>query len=109
MSRRGFLAAAILWLGLGHAGVALAAEHVVEIRGNMFMPETLRIKVGDTVRWVNQEKRTSHSVLFKEPARFESERLFPGESYSQRFDKPGTVVYSCGPHPDMHGIIQVSE
>lgn len=102
--------AAALWLGVaGLPGTAWAADHVVTIRDSMFMPETLHIKVGDTVRWENHEKRTSHSVLFKEPTSYESERMFPGEHYSQRFDKPGRVVYSCGPHPEMRGIIDISE
>ena len=102
---------ATLWwvAGAGLPGNCWAADHVVTIRDNMFMPETLRIRAGDTVRWENQEKRTSHSVLFKEPTSFESERMFPGEHYSQRFDKPGRVVYSCGPHPEMRGVIEISE
>lgn len=98
---------AALWIGA--AGIAAAAEHVVEIRDNMFKPETLKIKTGDTVRWMNQEKRTTHSVLFKEPVAFESERFFPGESWSYRFEKSGRVVYSCGPHPEMRGTIEVAD
>ncbi len=111
MTRRFAVAvAATFWLGVaGLTGTSWAADHVVTIRDSMFMPETLRIKAGDTVRWENHEKRTSHSVLFKEPTSFESERMFPGEHYSQRFDKPGRVVYSCGPHPEMRGIIDISE
>ena len=106
---RKLLQASLAALMIGAAGFACAAEHVVEISNNMFMPEVLRIKVGDTVRWVNQEKRTTHSVLFKEPSVFESERFFPGESWSHRFEKPGKVVYSCGPHPEMRGTIDVTE
>jgi plastocyanin len=101
---RNFLAALnFSWV----ASFAFAAEHVVEIRDNMFKPEVLRIKSGDSVRWVNQEKRTTHSVLFKEPVSFESERFFPGESWPHRFEKPGRVVYSCGPHPEMKGVVEV--
>lgn len=103
-------ATAALWLGVvGFPVTPWAADHVVTIRDSMFTPEVLHIKVGDTVRWENHEKRTSHSVLFKEPTSYESERMFPGEHYSQRFDKPGRVVYSCGPHPEMRGIIDISE
>lgn len=94
-------------LMLGAAGLAGAAEHVVEIRDNKFQPQALNIKTGDTVRWINQEKRTTHSVLFKEPMVFESERFFPGETWTYRFDKPGKVIYGCGPHPEMHGTIDI--
>jgi plastocyanin len=92
---------------LGIVGLATAAEHVVTINHHTFQPPSLRIKPGDTVRWINQEKRTSHSVLFKETEVLESERLFPDESWSRRFDTPGQYPYTCGPHPDMHGHIEV--
>lgn len=101
--RQMFLAALLS----GAASYLIAAEHLVEIRDSMFKPEVLRIKAGDTVRWVNQEKRTTHSVLFKEPVSFESERFFPGESWTHRFEKSGRVVYSCGPHPEMKGVVEV--
>ncbi len=103
---RQFLLAALF---SGAVGIVMAAEHVVEIRDNRFTPEVLSIKPGDTVRWVNQEKRTTHSVLFKQPFAFESERFFPGESWSYRFEKPARVTYGCGPHPEMHGTIDVAE
>jgi plastocyanin len=85
-----------------------AEEHVVSISTYRFEPSKIRIRVGDTVRWLNMEKRTSHSVLFSAPD-MESERLFPGESWSRRFDSPGTIVYGCGPHPEMSGTIEVTE
>ena len=89
---------------------APAAERIVEvaIRDYSFQPAELKIRVGTTVRWTNQEKRVSHSVLFTGPEGFESERMFPGESWQRRFDKPGTYSYSCGPHPEMHGTIEVT-
>lgn len=90
------------------AGVLLAAEQVVEISGYQFQPRILQVKVGDTVRWVNREKRTSHSILF--PAlSLESARLFPDESWTRRFDAAGRYDYRCGPHPEMSGQIEVSE
>lgn len=83
--------------------------HEVAIRDYKFEPATLHIKVGDTVRWVNNEKRTSHSVLFLGTVGLESDRLFPGESWQRVFDKPGTYPYSCGPHPEMRGTVVVTD
>lgn len=99
------VAVALTAMFLG-AGVS-AEEHVVEIRDNQFQPKELRIKVGDTVRWVNREKRTSHSVLFKGNPSLESERLFPEESWGKRFESKGSYPYTCGPHPEMLGGIEV--
>jgi plastocyanin len=81
----------------------------VGIADYRFSPAELRVKPGTTVRWTNREKRTSHSILFLGPGGFESERLFPGDSYTRTFDRPGRHEYSCGPHPEMKGSIEVAD
>lgn len=88
----------------------VGAQTMVEvgIQDYKFTPAQLRIKTGTTVRWTNLEKRTSHSVLFPGPDGFEGERLFPGDAWQHRFDKAGVFVYSCGPHPEMKGQIEVT-
>ncbi len=79
----------------------------VSVKEYKFLPQEVRIKVGDTVKWINLEKRTSHSVLFLSEGGFESERFFPEESWKRTFDKPGTYKYRCGPHEEMKGTIVV--
>jgi plastocyanin len=95
--------------GLAAALAAGAADGVVvvEIRDYRYIPQNLTIKVGTTVRWVNAEKRTTHTVRFDGPDGIESERLFPGDSYERRFDQPAKLAYTCGPHPEMKGLIDV--
>jgi plastocyanin len=73
-----------------------------------FKPARLVVKAGTTVRWTNQEKRTSHSVRFTGEGGFEGERMLAGESWSHRFDRPGRHAYTCGPHPEMKGEIEVT-
>lgn len=106
------------WLWLKRAPLVLAlfsisvlAENVVEvlIEGYKYVPAEISIKVGDSVRWTNQEKRTSHSVVFPAEGGLESERMFPDESWQRRFDKPGRYAYHCGPHPEMEGVVVVGE
>lgn len=80
----------------------------VDILDRKFIPEVLSVKAGTTVRWTNSERRTTHSVIFLAPLSFESERMFPGESWQYLFDKPGSYPYSCGPHPEMKGLIEVT-
>jgi len=77
-----------------------------------FCPSPLKIKVGTTVRFVNVEKRTSHSVWFKDAGQEESDRLFPVEFWEQTFDTPGHYPYLCGPHweqENMRGAIEVTD
>lgn len=107
-----FFAVPLLTLSLCLGGVvpAIAAETAeVAIEKMAFVPQTLKISLGTTVTWVNREKRTNHSILFDQENMPESDRLFPGETYRRTFDKPGTYSYRCGPHPEMLGVIEVSE
>ena len=87
------------------------AETVAEvvIANYQYQPAEVSIKVGDSVRWTNHEKRTSHSVVFPAEGGLESERMFPDESWARRFEKPGRYDYHCGPHPEMKGVVVVGE
>lgn len=76
---------------VGLVPASLAANGIAEVRIEhyRFEPSELKVKAGTTVKWVNNEKRASHSVIWLGPGGFESERMFPGESYQRRFDVPG--------------------
>ena len=108
MNRRSvgaLLAGAALW-PLTRAAAEATVE--VQIKDYLFNPAQLTVQVGTTVKWINREKRTTHSIRFTGPGGFESERFFPDESWQRRFDKPGSYPYSCGPHPEMKGQIDVT-
>jgi plastocyanin len=70
-----------------------------------FCPPTVTVKPGTTVRWINVEKRTSHSVWLKQQGQDESERLFPEESWYFTYTEPGSYPYLCGPHWEKEGMI----
>lgn len=110
MRRRHFLQLSSSIAALCAARSAGAAPNVVvvDIRDYKFMPQVVTIKAGTTVRWTNSEKRTTHSVQFLGPEGLESERLFPGDSWERTFHKPGSYPYTCGPHPEMKGGIEVT-
>ena len=96
-----------LSLAAAPATPAPAGSAQVLIQDYKFSPDMLSVKVGTRVKWTNMEKRTTHSILFTGPQGFESERLFPGESWERLFDQPGLYRYTCGPHPEMIGLIEV--
>ncbi len=81
----------------------------VSIAKMQFSPQRVKIKPGTTVKWVNNEKRDNHSVLFEKEGLPESERFFPGESWQRKFENPGVYPYICGPHPHMTGVVEVVE
>ncbi len=72
-----------------------------------FIPKILTIKAGQTVRWINKEKRQYHSVWFEQQGEQESDYLFPDDSLSKQFNTPGRYPYRCGPHPEMVATIIV--
>lgn len=90
---------------------SVLAENIVDvsIENYKFLPSEVKIKAGDSVRWINHEKRTSHSIVLPAQGGLESDRIFPDESWQRRFDKPGRYVYHCGPHPEMEGAVLVTE
>merc|ERR1719163_2268395 len=73
----------------------------------VFVPETLTIKSGETVEFVNNVG-FPHNVVFDEdnvPEGVNAEALShedylnaPGETVSTKFDKAGTYGYYCEPH-----------
>lgn len=99
-------ASAILALASSLACAGPVVE--VSIEKYEFVPRELKIKAGTTVKWTNNEKRASHSILFPQEGSLESDRLLPGESYQRTFDKPGTYSYTCTPHPEMKAVIEVT-
>ena len=101
----------VLLAAVTFAPAVPAANGVVEVKieNYKFDPPVVKVKVGTTIKWINNEKRASHSVIWLGPGGFESERMFPGESYQRKFDKPGTYAYSCGPHPEMKAVVVVVE
>ncbi|WP_420412138.1 cupredoxin domain-containing protein [Roseibium sp.] len=85
---------------------------VVTMYKYRFCPEQLTVPVGTTVRWVNVDKRTSHSVHLKEAGEPESDRLFPEEAFEFTFLSAGSQQYLCGPHwetQEMIGMVTVTD
>jgi plastocyanin len=107
--RRALIASFVLALLVGMSLRVFAQTSSVLMRDYKFEPAVIEIKVGQTVKWTNGEKRTSHSIFFQGPSGFESDRLFPGESWERVFDRPGIYLYNCGPHPEMTGKVIVTE
>ena len=70
-----------------------------------FCPPNVTVKAGTTVRWINVDKRTSHSVWLKESGQPESDRMFNFETYEFPFTTPGKYPYLCGPHWDQEKMI----
>lgn len=96
----------------GHPSAEAEGATVVLMYEYHFCPGHLTVAPGTTVRWVNVDKRTSHSVQVKDSGWPESDRVFPEETIEFTFLTPGDHDYLCGPHwetQNMIGMITVAE
>jgi plastocyanin len=71
-------------------------------------PDTLRVKVGSTVRWTNYDP-VEHNVTSKGgPDHFASKNFSEGGTVEFKLTQPGIVHYECTIHPTtMNGTIEV--
>jgi len=67
------------------------------------------VKAGTTVKWSNNGTRASHPVPFSAKGGLASYRMMPGDSWQRTFVKPGSSRYTCGAHPEMSGLVEVTE
>ena len=89
-----------------------------------FTPDTVRIRVGETVRWRNTsdilhtvtadpaEARRGSSVALPDGAEaWSSGNMAPGDTFTRTFTVPGTYTYFCVPHElaGMVGTVIVEE
>jgi plastocyanin len=98
-------ATAVAVPALASTGAQQASSHTVTLSHIRYHPGTLRIKRGDTVTWLWQDKGKEHNVTGKG---FKSKTMTKG-SFGVRFTKTGTFNYHCTIHVEegMRGSIVV--
>lgn len=77
------------------------------ISGFAFQPQLLQVKKGTTVTWTNQDN-AAHTVTGNAGGP-DSPSIAKGQTYSYTFDTVGNYPYYCKPHPNMTGIVQVTD
>jgi len=107
MRHRGLLALMLLLVPAVLAADKPATRDV-SIENLRFEPAELKIKVGETVTWPNNDERDHTVVSSDKEKKFKSPVLHHGETWSLTFDKPGKYAYGCRLHPRMKGTVIVS-
>ena len=94
-------------LGLAASTDAYAASsvHTVVIEGMKFVPDSIAVKAGDTVVWVNKDL-FPHTATAQDRT-FDSGELAANASWKYIASKPGKYAYICTLHPTMKGTIVV--
>ncbi|MFZ1925969.1 MAG: plastocyanin/azurin family copper-binding protein [Solirubrobacteraceae bacterium] len=72
-------------------------------------PDTLKAKVGSTLKWINNNTEKCNVKSEGGPYTFDSGDLAPeGGTFELKLDKPGTIHYECTAYPTtMNGSIEV--
>jgi plastocyanin len=87
------------------AAAAKPATHTIAIDGTRYQIDTLTVKAGDTVVWVNKDL-LAHTVTSKTGG-FDSQTILPGKSWKYVAKKKGEFAYTCTFHPTMKGTLKV--
>ena len=77
----------------------------IVVKDFMFAPNSLTVKAGSTVTWANMDDEP-HTVV-SDTGTFRSGAMDTNESFSFKFDKPGTYHFTCSIHPRMVGTVVV--
>jgi plastocyanin len=85
--------AAVTSAPIGASSTAPAAV-TVTMTDNRFVPATVNVQPGGSITWRNTSQ-IPHTVTADG---FDSGTLAPGATFTQTFERAGTVDYHCQPH-----------
>ena len=89
---------------------ASVSGNTITINNFAFTPRTMTVKTGSIVRWENKDS-IPHRIIFidkdGQDTPVDSSVLSSTQSWSKKFDQPGTYPYYCKIHPEMTGTVIV--
>lgn len=86
-------------------GASAAQAHRVVIENVQFNPQSLTVKFGERITWINKDL-FPHTATADGKA-FDSKVIAPEASWTWVARKPGTYTYICSFHPTMKGTLTV--
>lgn len=94
---------AVVACGLVPAAMAAPQTHTVAIAGMRYVPETLTVRRGERIVWVNRDV-VPHTVTHKS---FDSGVISPDATWTYVASAPGRYSYGCALHPTMKATLIV--
>ena len=80
----------------------------IVIKDFHFSPETLTVKSGEKVTWINRDEEP-HTVVSVQKQFKKSGALDTDQEFTITAGAPGTYTYFCSVHPKMTGTIVVEK
>ena len=81
-------------------------QNRIEIKDFAFNPQTITVKSGDKVTWINRDEEP-HTIVSVEKQFKKSTALDTDQEFTITAGAPGTYSYFCSVHPKMTGTIVV--
>src|SRR5213082_319866 len=105
-----FLNLSLFALGgeMKNADSATSKQNKIEIKDFAFNPQTLTVKSGEKVTWINRDEEP-HTIVSVEKQFKKSTALDTDQEFTITAGAPGTYSYFCSVHPKMTGIIVVEK
>jgi len=85
-----------------------AKKNQIVIKDFHFTPQTLTVKAGEKITWINRDEEP-HTVVSVEKQFKRSAPLDTDEIFTITAGAPGTYTYFCSVHPKMTGTIVVEQ
>ena len=89
-------------------GASGAGQNKIEIKDFAFNPQTITVKSGDKITWINRDEEP-HTVVSVGKKFQRSSALDTDQEFSIIAGAPGTYEYFCSVHPKMTGTIVVKK
>jgi plastocyanin len=90
------------------AGDTGSKQNRIEIKDFAFNPQTLTVKSGEKVTWINRDEEP-HTIVSVEKQFKKSTALDTDQEFTITAGAPGTYTYFCSVHPKMTGTIVVEK
>jgi plastocyanin len=105
-----FLNLSILALGgeMKNVDETTTKQNRIEIKDFAFNPQTLTVKSGEKITWINRDEEP-HTVVSVEKQFKKSTALDTDQEFAITAGAPGTYTYFCSVHPKMTGTIVVEK
>jgi plastocyanin len=89
-------------------GTGDGGQNKIEIKDFAFNPQTITVKSGDKITWINHDEEP-HTVVSVEKQFKKSSALDTDQEFTITAGAPGTYTYYCSVHPKMTGTIVVQK
>ena len=85
-----------------------AGQNKIEIKDFAFNPQTITVKSGEKITWINRDEEP-HTIVSVEKQFKKSTALDTDQEFTVVAGSPGTYSYFCSVHPKMTGTIVVQK